>query len=103
MFVIRVTNGEEVQGCEGDDLTINQETGVLTVSRVDGFEEITTHYSSSAWQSVTQRERGQGVQPSLWFPRHADPTVDAQRTPIEFTIIAPYRRDQRGCDQRFFR
>ncbi len=65
MFVIRLTNGEEVPGCEGDELTINQETGVLTVSRVDGFEETTTHCSPSAWQSVTQRKRGQGVRPSL--------------------------------------
>lgn len=65
MFVIRLMNGEEVQGREGDELTINQETGVLTVARVDGFEEITTHYSPTAWQSVTHHERGQGVRPSL--------------------------------------
>jgi len=43
MFVIRLTNGQKVQGSAGDELAINQETGVLTVFRVDGFEEITTH------------------------------------------------------------
>ncbi|WP_144206069.1 hypothetical protein [Mycobacterium tilburgii] len=65
MFVIRLANGEEVQASEGDELEINQETGVLTVSRVDGFEEITTHYSPTAWLSVTRRNRGTGVRPSL--------------------------------------
>jgi hypothetical protein len=65
MFVIRLLDGEEVQANEGDEFTINQETGVLTVSRVDGFEETTTHYSPSAWHSVTHRKRGQGVRPSL--------------------------------------
>ncbi|WP_421845076.1 hypothetical protein [Mycobacterium sp.] len=65
MFVIRLADGEEVQSGNCDDLTINQETGVLTVSRVDGFEETTTHYSPSAWLSVTHRNRGAGVRPSL--------------------------------------
>ena len=55
MFVIRLANGEEVQAIDGDELEINPETGVLSVSRVDGFEEITTHYSPSAWLSVTHR------------------------------------------------
>ena len=65
MFVIRLANGEEVQGGEGDELEINPQTGVLTVSRVDGFEEITTHYSPMAWLSVTHRKKGVGVKPSL--------------------------------------
>ncbi len=65
MFVIRLSNGEEVQACEADELTINEETGILTVSRVDGFEETTTHYSPSAWHSVTHRKREVGVGPSL--------------------------------------
>ncbi len=65
MFVIRLSNGEEVQGNEGDELEINHETGVVSVSRVDGFEEITTHYSPSAWLSVTHRKKGVGVRPSL--------------------------------------
>ncbi len=65
MFVIRLANGEEVQASEGDELEINQETGVLSVSRVDGFEEITTHYSPLGWLSVTHRKRGLGVRPSL--------------------------------------
>jgi hypothetical protein len=65
MFVIRLLDGEEVQASEGDELEINQETGVLSIHRVDGFEEITTHYSPSAWMSVTHRKRGEGVRPSL--------------------------------------
>lgn len=63
MFVIRLCNGEEVQANEGDELEINPQTGVLSVSRVDGFEEITTHYSPSAWLSVTHRKRGVGIRP----------------------------------------
>ena len=65
MFIIRLLNGEEVHGAEGDELTINQETGVLSVSRVDGFEEVTTHYSPSAWSSVTHRVKGPVVRQSL--------------------------------------
>jgi hypothetical protein len=64
MFVIRLANGEEVQASEGDELEINQQTGVLTVSRVDGFEQITTHYSPVAWLSVTHRKKGAVVRPS---------------------------------------
>lgn len=48
-------DGEEITGALGDELTINHETGVLTVSRIDGFEEVTTHYSPAAWRSVTHR------------------------------------------------
>jgi hypothetical protein len=65
MFVIRLANGEEVHASEGDELEINQQTGVLSVSRVDGFEEITTHYSPVAWLSVTHRKKGAAVRPSL--------------------------------------
>ncbi|TAM65289.1 hypothetical protein [Mycobacterium sp.] len=70
MFIIRLSNGEEVHASEGDELEINQQTGVLSVSRIDGFEEITTHYSPSAWLSVTHRKKGAGVRPSLnWATR----------------------------------
>ena len=55
MFVIRLLDGEEVHAAEGDKLTINEQTGVLTVLRIDGFEEVTTHFSPSAWASVTHR------------------------------------------------
>ena len=65
MFIIRLLNGEEVHAAEGDQLAINQETGVLSVSRVDGFEEVTTHYSPSAWASVTQRIKEPVVRSSL--------------------------------------
>lgn len=65
MFVIRLLDGEEVHAAEGDKLNINQETGVLSVSRIDGFEEVTTHYSPSAWASVTHRVKEPVVRPSL--------------------------------------
>lgn len=55
MFVIRLLNGEEILATEGDNLTINPDSGVLTVSRVEGFDEVTTHYSPTAWQSVKHR------------------------------------------------
>ncbi|WP_373199162.1 hypothetical protein [Mycobacterium marinum] len=64
MFVIRLADGEEVTG-ECDELTINHDTGVLTVCKVDGFEETTTHYSPYAGRSVTYRKRDIGVRPSL--------------------------------------
>ena len=65
MFIIRLLDGEEVHALDGDKLTINQETGVLSVSRIDGFEEVTTHYSPSAWASVTHRIKETVVRPSL--------------------------------------
>lgn len=68
MFSIRLSSGEEVQASAGDELEINQKTGVLSVSRVDGFEKITTHYSPSAWLSVTHRQKGAGARPSLNSP-----------------------------------
>lgn len=65
MFVIRLHDGEEVHAGEGDKLSINQESGVLSVSRIDGFEEVTTYYSPSAWASVTDRVKETVVRPSL--------------------------------------
>ena len=61
VFVIRLLDGEEVHGSENDELTVNEQTGVLTVHRVDGFDEVTTHYSPSAWASVTHRIKGSVV------------------------------------------
>ncbi|MGH3530631.1 MAG: hypothetical protein ACRDUT_09290 [Mycobacterium sp.] len=58
MFTIRLLDGEEVHASDGDKLSINHDTGVVSVSRVDGFEEVTTHYSPSAWGSVTHRAKG---------------------------------------------
>ena len=49
VFVIRLLDGEEIRGSENDELSVNDNTGVLSVHRVDGFEEVTTHYSPSAW------------------------------------------------------
>ena len=48
-----------------DKLTVNEQSGVLTVHRIDGFEEVTTHYSPSAWASVTHRVKEHVVRPSL--------------------------------------
>ncbi len=58
MFVIRLLNGEEVHAAENDEITVNEHTGVVSVTHVDGFEEVTTHYSPAAWASVTQRVKG---------------------------------------------
>lgn len=55
MFTIRLLDGEEVSGTDTDKLLINEDTGVVSISRIDGFEEVTTHYSPSAWGSVTHR------------------------------------------------
>ncbi|MCV6985888.1 hypothetical protein H7H78_10730 [Mycobacterium shinjukuense] len=71
MFVIKLNDGEEVKG-DCDELSINQTTGVVTVCRVDGFEEITTHYSPAAWRWVTHRKRDIAVQPSLAPPPRRD-------------------------------
>jgi hypothetical protein len=65
VFVIRLLDGEEIHAAEGDKLSVNQQTGVLSVSRIDGFEEVTTHYSPSAWASVTHRVKEPVVRPSL--------------------------------------
>jgi hypothetical protein len=65
VFSIRLLNGEEVHAAEGDKLSINQESGVLTVTRIDGFEEVTTHYSPSAWSSVTHRIKEPVMRPPL--------------------------------------
>jgi hypothetical protein len=35
MFTIRLANGREVHETAGDHLSINHDTGVITVSRVD--------------------------------------------------------------------
>jgi hypothetical protein len=55
MFMIRLNNGREVHETDGDHLSINHDTGVVTVSRVDGLEEVTTLYSPTAWEMVTYR------------------------------------------------
>jgi hypothetical protein len=65
VFVIRLLNGREVHETQGDHLSINHDTGVVTVSRVDGFEEITTHYSPSAWEMVTYRIKDVAIRPSV--------------------------------------
>ena len=65
MFVIRLLDGEEVHAADNDELTVNEQTGVLTVHRIDGFDEVTTHYSPSAWASVTHRIKEAVVRPSL--------------------------------------
>jgi hypothetical protein len=55
VFVIHLHNGEEIRGTGDDRLSVNEQTGVLTVHRIDGLEEVTTHFSPSAWASVTHR------------------------------------------------
>jgi hypothetical protein len=65
VFVIRLLDGEEIRASDDDKLTVNENTGVLCVRRVDGFEEVTTHYSPSAWASVTHRVKEPVVRRSL--------------------------------------
>jgi hypothetical protein len=65
VFVIRLLDGEEVHAADGDELKINEQTGVLSVHRIDGFEEVTMHYSPAAWASVTHRKKEPVVRPSL--------------------------------------
>jgi hypothetical protein len=55
VFIIRLANGREVHETDGDQLSVNHDTGVVTISRVDGFEEVTTLYSPTAWEMVTYR------------------------------------------------
>jgi hypothetical protein len=62
VFIIRLLNGRET---EGDHLSINHDTGVITISRVDGFEEVTTCYSPSAWEMVTHRVKDVTVRQSM--------------------------------------
>ncbi|GAB3024123.1 hypothetical protein [Mycobacterium bourgelatii] len=64
MFVIKLADGDEIKG-DHEELSINEQTGVLTVRRLDGFDETITHYSPSSWRSVTQRKRTAGARPSL--------------------------------------
>lgn len=64
MFVIKLVDGDEVKG-DYEELSVNEHTGVLTVRRLDGFDETVTHYSPSSWRSVTHRRRGAAARPSL--------------------------------------
>jgi hypothetical protein len=80
VFVIRLLDGEEIHAAEGDELTINQDTGVLTVTRVDGFELVTTCYSPAAWASVTQRVKDAGIRPSLVSTASAASAASAAST-----------------------
>ncbi len=70
MFVIELLNGEEIVETTGDTLTINPNTGVVTVSRVDGNEASATHYSPSAWSQVKHRVK-RSVVPASPAPLHA--------------------------------
>jgi hypothetical protein len=64
VFIIQLVNGQEVRANEGDQLSINHDTGVITVSRIEGFEEVTMHYSPSMWGMVTHRVNG-AFRPSM--------------------------------------
>ncbi|MGH3960762.1 hypothetical protein [Mycobacterium sp.] len=65
MFIIRLLNGQEVRATDGDHISINDDTGVVSVSRIEGFEEVTTHYSPSAWGTVTHRVKDVAIRPSV--------------------------------------
>ena len=51
MFEIKMVVGQEIRESKGDTFTLNPNTGVLTISRVNGFEETTVHYSPAAWST----------------------------------------------------
>jgi hypothetical protein len=87
MFVIKLADGEEIHGSASDELTINHDTGVLSICRVDGFEETTAHYSPSAWLSVTHRKRDVAVRPSLVTPARKGPPTPAPI--LERTATSP--------------
>lgn len=57
MFVISTQDGEEIQAADDDLVMISPGTGVLTIQRVEGSEQVTTHYSATAWRSVTHRAK----------------------------------------------
>ncbi|MBS4730209.1 hypothetical protein MSM1_18400 [Mycobacterium sp. SM1] len=63
MFVIRLLNGQEIRATEGDEISINHDTGMITVTRIEGFERVATHYSPSAWAVVTHRVKDVAVNP----------------------------------------
>jgi hypothetical protein len=65
VFVIRLNNGREIRETDGDQLSVNQDTGVVTITRVDGFEEVTTHYSPTAWEMVTYRVKDVARRPPV--------------------------------------
>ena len=52
MFEIKMVDGQEIRETKGDTFALNPNTGVLTISRANGFEETTVHYSPAAWSSV---------------------------------------------------
>jgi hypothetical protein len=86
VFIIRLLDGEEVHAVDGDKLTINQETGVLSVSRIDGFEEVTTHYSPSAWASVTHRIKEAVCGRRWWATRSNKPFTFWQQEVISRSL-----------------
>ena len=47
LFTIRLVNGDEVHAAEGDELSVNDDTGVISVSRLEGFEQVTTRERSA--------------------------------------------------------
>jgi hypothetical protein len=65
MFTIRPANGREVHETAGGRLPVNHDTGAATISRVDGFEEVTTLYSPTAWEMVTYRVKDVARRPSV--------------------------------------
>ena len=63
MFVIRMLDGEEIH-VTGSDRLVIADSGVLTVHRSERHGDVTTHYSPTAWRSVTHRvKRGIGGAP----------------------------------------
>ena len=82
----RALPGREVHETKGDRLSINHDTGVITISRVEGFEEVTTHYSPAAWEMVTHRvtaSHGRAALPDLRRRPHPDLDLISQPTTVK--------------------
>lgn len=65
MFVIRMLDGEEIHVSGDDQLSVNPQTGVITVERAERHGEVTTHYSPMAWRSVTRRVKRTTMQTQI--------------------------------------
>ena len=55
MYVIRMLDGEEIHVNDATEVTIGPKNGVLTIQRAERHGDVLTHYSPTAWRSVTHR------------------------------------------------
>lgn len=89
-YVIRLHDGAEIHESKGDVFDLNAASGVVTVSRVDGFEQTATHYSPIAGAVGDPPRRAQRRPRVALAPGRAIsiPAL-AQRLPLRGTGLAP--------------